>query len=49
MARNKEKSQKCETNIVGPGIWRENWKTWKMRHKHNLNLNMARNTQKLEK
>ena len=32
-----------------PGIWRENRKTWKMRHKHCMNWNMARNTEKREK
>ena len=31
---------------VGYGTWRENWKTWKMRHKKCLHWNMARNTQK---
>ena len=29
-----------------PGLWRENLKKWKMRHKHCLTWNMARNTQK---
>ena len=26
MARNTEKGEKCEVFIVGPGIWRKNWK-----------------------
>ena len=32
-----------------PGLWQENWKMWKMKHKHNLTCNMARNTHKLRK
>ena len=32
-------------HTVGPGIWRENRKTWKMRQKHCLTWNMARNTE----
>ena len=34
---------------VGPGLWRENRKTWKTRHKHCMTLNLVRNTEKLEK
>jgi hypothetical protein len=34
MARNIEKRAKFETDTVGPGIDRENWKTSKMRHIH---------------
>jgi hypothetical protein len=33
-------------HIAGPGIWQENWKTWKTRHKNCLTLNMVRNTEK---
>ena len=33
-------------HTVAHGIWRENLKTWKMRQKHSLTWNMARNTQK---
>ena len=36
-------------HLVGPAIWQENRKTWKMRHKHSKTWNMARNTQKCEK
>jgi hypothetical protein len=32
VARNTEKHEKWETHTVGPGIWRENSKTWKMRN-----------------
>ena len=33
---------------LGPGIWRENRKSWKMRHKHSLKRYIARNIQKRE-
>ena len=33
-------------HTVGHGIWKENWKTCKMRHKHSLTCNMEGNTQK---
>jgi hypothetical protein len=34
---------------VGPGIWQDNWKIFKMRHKHSMTWNMERNTEKLGK
>ena len=34
MARNNEIFGKWEMHTVGPGLWRENWKTWKMRQTH---------------
>jgi hypothetical protein len=34
---------------VGPGIWRGDRKMCKMRHKHCMTWNMARNTEKREK
>ena len=47
MARKlKKKSGKRETHMVGTGIWRETLKTWKMKHKHCITWNMARNTPK---
>jgi len=33
-------------HTIGHGIWQENRKTWKMRHKQTLTWNMAGNTQK---
>ena len=33
-------------NTVGPGIWWENWKTWKMRHKYCLTRNLTLTIQK---
>ena len=36
-------------HTVRPGIWWENWKSWKMRNIHCRSWNMARNTQKREK
>ena len=42
----KKKSGKRETHMVGTGIWRETLKTWKMKHKHCITWNMARNTPK---
>ena len=47
MARNTENGGKWEIHSVGTGIWWENWKTWKMRHKHCLTWNMARNNEKV--
>ena len=35
-------------HTVGPGLWQENWKTWKMRHKHYLTWNMARKMKNVE-
>ena len=29
-----EKHEKCEMHTVWPGIWRENWKSWKMINIH---------------
>ena len=29
-----EKHEKLEMHTVGPGIWRENCKSWKMRNTH---------------
>ena len=49
MARNTEKREKRELHTVGPGIWQENRKMWKMTHRHCLTLNMMRNTQKMWK
>jgi hypothetical protein len=46
MARNTEKLEIFEMHTVGPGIWQE---MWKMRHKHCLTWNMARNTEKVGK
>jgi len=46
MARSTAKRGKWETHTVGPGLKRENWKTWKMRHKHYMASNMVRNTEK---
>ena len=40
------KSEKLEMHFLGPGIRIEIRKTWKMRNKHCLTWNMARNTQK---
>jgi len=49
MAINTEKREKSEIVCEGHGLWRKNWKTWKMRHKHCMTWNMARNTEKCEK
>ena len=46
MARNSEKREKLEMHTVGPRLWRENRKTWKMRHKHCMTWNMAISTEK---
>ena len=32
----KDPRGKREMHTVGPGIWRENRKTWKRRHKHGM-------------
>ena len=34
---------------VGPGVWRENGKSWEMRNTHGRTWNMTRNTKKCEK
>ena len=44
--KNNEKREKWEKHTVGPILWRENGNMWKMRHKHCLTWNMARNTEK---
>ena len=36
-------------NNLGPGLWREKSKNWKMRHKHSMRWNMARDTEKRKK
>jgi hypothetical protein len=36
-------------NTVVPGEWQGNLKLWKMRHKHCMTWNMARNTENVEK
>ena len=35
--------------MVGPGLWRENGKKWKMRNKHCRTWNMARNPENRKK
>jgi len=42
MERNTELLEKWKIHIVWPELWRENWKTWKTRHKHCTTWNMAR-------
>ena len=41
-----EKREKWEMHTVGPGIWRENWKSRKIRNTHFRTWNMARKTEK---
>ena len=41
-----EKREKWEMHTVGPGIWRENWKSRKRRNTHFRTWNMARKTEK---
>jgi hypothetical protein len=41
-----ERREKWEMQTVGPGIWRENWKSQKMRITHFRTWNMARKTEK---
>ena len=41
-----EKREKWEMHTVGHGLWRENWKSWKMRNTHCRTWNMARKTEK---
>ena len=36
-------------NNLGPGLQREKSKNWKMRHKHSMRWNMARDTEKRKK
>ena len=49
MARNSEKREIGKIHILGPGLWQENWQTWKMRHKHSMTWKMVRHTEKREK
>ena len=44
-----EKREKWEMHTVGPGIWRENWKSQNMRNTHFRTWNMARKTEKVGK
>ena len=41
-----EKREKWEMHTVGPGIWRENWKSQNMRNTHFRTWNKARKTEK---
>ena len=41
--------EKWEMHTEGPGIWRENWKSRKMRNTHFRTWNMARKTEKVGK
>ena len=41
-----EKHEKWEMQTVRPGIWRETWKSLKMRNTHFMTWNMARKTDK---
>jgi hypothetical protein len=49
MARKTQKLGKCEMHTVGPGVCRDNGKSWKMRKTHCKTWNVARNTEKHEK
>jgi hypothetical protein len=49
MARNTQKREKGEMQTIGPGIRRENRKSWKFRNAHCRTWNMWRNTEKPEK
>ena len=42
-----EKREKWEMHTVGPGIWREKWKSRKMRNTYFSTWNMARKTEKV--
>jgi hypothetical protein len=46
MASKTQKHEKWAMHTVGPGLWRENWKSWKMGNTHCRNWNMSRNTEK---
>ena len=51
-AEKTERSEKWDTNIVRPGIWRKkkkNWQSKKMRNSHGSTWNMAKNTEKRAK
>ena len=41
-----KKPEKWELHSLGPGIWRKNWKSRKMRNTHFRTRNMARKTEK---
>jgi hypothetical protein len=41
-----EEREKWEMHTVGPGIWRENWKSRNMRNPHFRTWNIARKTEK---
>ena len=49
MERYSYKRENWEIYTVGPGLCRENRKSWKMRHKNCMAWNMARNGEKHEK
>ena len=36
-------------HTLGPELWLENWKKWKIRHKHCLTWNMARNSENMKR
>ena len=42
-----EKREKWEMNTVGTGIWREKWKSQKMRNTYFRTWNIARKTEKV--
>ena len=46
MTKITEKCEKWEMHTVGPGIWRENWKSRKMKNTHFRTWNMARKPEK---
>ena len=49
MANKPEKGGKWKKHMIGPGIWQENRKTWKMRNTHGRTWNMPRNSEKRAK
>ena len=49
LTRNIQKRGKLEMHTGGRGLWRENLKTWAMRHIYCMISHMARNFQKHEK
>ena len=48
MVRNTEKREKGEIHTVGPGLWQENSKTWKMTRQICMTWNMARKVKNVE-
>jgi hypothetical protein len=44
-----EKYEKWEMHTVGPGIWREHWKSWKMWNTHFRTWNMAKKIERIGK